>query len=337
MTFNPLPLVRLVGSRGFALLLVVASIAITLLGYSPSGANLLQPEGSAFGLPSPALWFTSPLASFIAALVADLIAMALIIMLVRKYNLIRDLRGGGMLMGAIYMLLEGARPAAGHFFGSHLLLLVVIASIFILYSLYQRYDLNRRILLIFVMLGTGVLFDYGFLPYLVVMVLGCAQMRVLNLRSLVAIVAGTFTPLWLLFAFGLIDFSRFEVPDFINILMPGNLSSALRLTAAALVAVVTAIFTGFLDMLQIYARNARTRAFFGLIAITGIMTALMCIVDFKHIDFYVPLLNFATAYFVTLLYSLRRRGSLGAGTVAIVILTLAFIVFYIWKIMAALT
>ncbi len=39
---------------------------------------------------------------------------------------------------------------------------------------------------------------------------------------------------------------------------------------------------------------------------------------------------------MTLLYSFRQRGSLGAGTVAISLVTVAFAVLYIWKIINVL-
>ncbi len=334
MKFNPLPLVRLVGSRSFAIVLVLASVAVTLLGYFPAGEEVTPIVGSEFGLPLPSQWFGGPVTSLIAGLAADFLVMAGIVSLVRIFNLIRGLRGGGTLCAALYMLMEGARPAAGAFTSANLLVLVILMSTFLLYSAYLCPERTRRLLLVFVLVGTGTLFYYGFIPYLLVMAIGCFQMRVMSLRTIIAMIAGTLVPYWVLYAFGVIDFHDFMMPDLINLLLPGPLSSVLQITAATLVAVVVGVATGFLDVLQVYARNARTRAFFGLFAVTGIVTVILCVVDFTHIDFYVPLLNLIAAYFVTLLYSFRQRHSLGAGTVAIVILTLSFAVLYIWKLIA---
>ena len=77
--------------------------------------------------------------------------------------------------------------------------------IFLLYSVYQRPDMARRVLLVFVMLGAGSLIDYGFIPYLIVMAAGCVQMRVMGMRCIIAMLAGTLVPLWVLGLLGLLS------------------------------------------------------------------------------------------------------------------------------------
>ena len=67
--------------------------------------------------------------------------MAGILLLNRSFNLIRGLRGAGWLFAALYMLMQGATGAAGQFTGGSLLVLVAIASFFLLYSVYQRPDM----------------------------------------------------------------------------------------------------------------------------------------------------------------------------------------------------
>ncbi|MBD5347217.1 MAG: hypothetical protein HDR92_08850 [Bacteroides sp.] len=335
MTFNPYPLIRLVGSRSFAVVLIIASVVVTVIGAQTGSVNPVTPPTGGFGLPWPSQWITSPAISLVAALGVDFIAMAGIILLDRTFHIIRGLRGSGLLFAALYMLMQGVLPAAGHFCGGSVMVLVALASIFLLYSVYQSPDL-RRVLLVFVMLGAGALVDYGFVPYILVMAVGCIQMRVMGLRAIVAILAGTLVPLWVLWNFGCVKMGDFVVPGFIDNFDLGSLRNVIPSIAATGVVILTGCATGLLDMLQVYARNARTRAFFGLFAVTGIMTGLLCVIDFEHISFYAPLLNLTTAFFVTLLYSFRQRNSLGAGTVAISVLTLLFGGFYIWKTIVSL-
>lgn len=331
--FNPLPLIRLIGSRSYALLLILASVVITVAGWGAGSRVLLPVEGRGFGFAAPWEWLPSRGLSLAAALACDLAVVAGIFIINRNFNLIRGLRGGGLLFAALYMMMEGVAPSAGHFSGGNLLVLVVLASIFLLYSVYQSHGLTRRVLLVFAMLGAGSLVSYGFMPYILVMAAGCVQMRVMNLRTLIAIVAGTLVPAWILWSFGVISFDGFAVPAPSVILSSPDIMLTMPLAVGAtLVAVVAGFASGLLDMLQVYARNARTRAFFGLMAVTGLMTCILSVADFANVAFYAPLLNLTTAFLATLLYSFHPRGSLGAGTVVITVLTILYLALYIWKI-----
>lgn len=311
-------------------------MAVTVLGYGSDEGGMLPPANRGFGLMSPDRWITVPWLSFVAGIAANFVAMAGIMLLNRSFNLIRGLRGGGLLFAALFMLMQGASPGAGQFTGGSLMVLVALVSFALLYSVYQRSDMTRRVFLVFVMLGAGSLVQYGFIPYFAVMVTGCVQMRVMNMRALIAILSGSLVPVWILWAFGVVSIDSFALPDFVNIFAPGTLRAALPVAAATLVAMIAGCSTGLLDMLQVYARNAKTRALFGLMATTGIMTGVLSVIDFANIEFYLPLLNLTTAFFVTLLFSFRPRGALGSGTVAISLLTIAFVALYVWKIIAIL-
>lgn len=336
MRFNPAPLIRLIGSRSFAMIIILASIAVTVAHGLSGAGSLVDPGQGGFGLPGPGSWLTDPVWSLAAATGTELLILTAITQLNRGFNLIRGLPAGSLLWGALFMLLQAASPGAGSFSGGLILAFVATVTTALFYSVYQQPLLSRRILLIFVMFGTGVLFDYGCIPYFAVLVIGCIQMRVMNARTIIALVAGTLVPAWLLTAFGLIELDRFIVPVPVNIFAPASLASALPAVVTALVTIAACFFAQLLDMLQIYARNARTRAFFGLIATAGLMTAALCIIDFGNIAFYTPLLNLTTAYFVTLLFSLRKRGATGPGTTLIAFLTLIFIGLCLWTFTASL-
>lgn len=334
MTFNPQPLIRLVGSRVFAVTLIAVSVAATLLG--GFGTTELPVVDRGFGLPSPALWFGSPTVSLWVNLSSEVLAIVGIYLLNRAFNLFRGLRGGSLLMSALFMLMQGASPAASRFSGGSLLLLTIIFAVAVMFGIYQRFDGNRRIFLVFCLLGTGALTQYGFLPYLAVMMLGVMQMRVMSLRAIIAILAGIATPLWILWGSGLMKLTAPPLDQLTRLFDPGIIRSAVSIALAGLVSMFVGFVSGFLDMVQIYARNAVTRARFGLLATTGLFTGVLCLIDFSNIEFYLPLLNLTTSFFVTLLFSLRQRDSLGTGTVAIVILTLLSAALYIWKIISSL-
>ena len=109
------------------------------IGGAYAGADAaLPPDNTRFGLTIPSRWIDSPELSMLAALGVDFAVMAGILLLNRSFNLIRGLRGAGWLFAALYMLMQGATGAAGQFTGGSLLVLVAIASFFLLYSVYQR-------------------------------------------------------------------------------------------------------------------------------------------------------------------------------------------------------
>lgn len=310
----------------------MASLAVLTVCYQAGQPDIFASDSRGFGLTSPAGWFADPWVSSGAGMCVNILVMTGIIIINRTFNLLRGLPRGGLLWASLFMLMQAGVPFGGRFSGGSLLSLVAIISIGLLYSVYQQPGLTRRVLLVFVLLGAGSLVQYGFIPYLAVMTIGCVQMRVMSLRTLIAIVAGTLVPLWVLWCFGVVSPENFSLPLFQNIFTPGTLMAALPVAVATLLSMMAGCGAGLADMLQVYARNARTRAFFGLIASTGIMTGVLSVIDFGNIEFYLPLLNITTAYFVTQLYSFRPRGAMGAGTVAIVMLTVLFLALYIWRI-----
>lgn len=317
------------------MILIIVSLVITLL-CAPTAVSTPAVSRSFLGLPSPAEWLTDPTISFILAVALELCAMVGILLMVRAFNLMRGLRGGGLLMAGLFMMMQGASPSAERFSGGSLLAIVIITSVIALYSIYQRADGNQRIFLVFFLLGAGGLVQYGFIPFIPVMILGCFQMRVISLRAVVAILSGLLVPLWILWGFGVITFDTLTLPRFVNLFAPETFSNALIIAAATSAAILLGASTGLLDMVLIYARNAMTRARFGLMALIGLTAGILAIIDFGNILFYSTILNLSTAYFMTLLFSLRSRNQMGAGTVVIALSTLLFAALYIWKLTAAL-
>lgn len=330
MTFNPQSLIRIFESRAFAATLIVISLTATLA--AGTSMTVLPERDCGFGLTSPAHWIAAPGLSLWVNIAAELLMLAAIALINRAFNLFRGLRGGALLMGALFMFMQGASGAASHFSGGSVLALLLLISVAALFSIYQRHDGNRRIFLIFALFGAGALTQYGFLPYLAVLILGVVQMRVMGPRALIAILSGAAAPLWILCGSGLMELRPLSADMFADFFEPALYHTDIFVTVASAAAILCGFFSGLLDMVQVYALNAVTRARFGLIAATGLLTGILCIADFGNIGFYLPLLNLTTAFFVTLLFSLRPRGGAGAGSVAVALLTLLFSALYIWKI-----
>ncbi len=287
-------------SRPFAILLVVAGILFTFTGFQVA---LPPPDliNRSFGLLSPNLWIGNPLTSVIVNTALELVAIVMLLVVNRSYNLMRD---GQYLLPSLFILMQSALPAVGErFSGGILLMLLMLGATAVLYSVYHKPDLTRRIFLIFALASAGVMVQYGFVIIMPVLIIGCAQMRVMSFRTIIAILLGLITPVWIVLGAGLLP-GGLQLPQFtlnFDIFESENLTELITVGFTMLAGIVT----GLVNLVSVFARNARTRAFHGLLLVAGIMAGLGCVVDFSNMLFYIPLLNMTTAYQVSLYLSLH--------------------------------
>ncbi len=162
------------------------------------------------------------------------------------------------------------------------------------------------------------------------MILGYIQMRVFSLRTLLAALMGTVTPLWILLGFGIVTVEELQLPafsfDFRQFLEPEMAETG--------VSVLFTIFTGFFfaaaNLLKILSYNSRTRAYNGFITIMLIFTAFFAGVNVGNILFYLPLLNLLTAYQIGHFFTYRRHQR---SYIAIFGLMACYIGLYFWAIL----
>lgn len=327
MTLNTQPLLRLLCSRYLAAIVFAAALAMTLLLPADSDA---YSSVHGFGLPSPDKWISDPVVSSWVAAGCQILVVLSIMLINKAFNLLRGLRNSSLVWAALFMLFQGADPAAGRFGSGYLLVLSVLLSVGVFYGIYQIPEATRRVFCIFLMMGAGALVADCFIPFIPVMMLGCFQMRVFSLRTLVALMAGLFVPPWLLWVSGLWT-PAVTLPDISIFPAGGALMTLIYPVALGMVTLALGFVSGSFDMVRVYARNAQTRARFGLMAVTGIMAGLMAVVDFGDIEAYTPLLNVTTAYFIALLFSFSPRNTLGSGGVVMSLSILLFIVLYAWR------
>lgn len=316
-------LYRDIGSRPFSLLLsLLACLCLVTAIVTGHAARIYTDFGLL--LPTPSVGVSGGLLSGIVALLLLGGAVALLITLNKNYNLHRSLSQTWI---ALFLLGCASVPSATCSFGTGLLLLpVMLLCIWIMFDSYQQTDKTRSVYLMFCMVSAGGVADYGFLPYLVVLYVGMAQMRIVSLRTVLASLAGILTPVWILYAYGIVDIDTVRLPEVVNILHGSDVSDTAGVLSSTVVTAVAWLLSSGVNLLDIYSRNARTRAFNGLITVTGFVTGLMCAVDFGHLLFYLPLLLASTAYQMGLLYSLRRKGR---PYIAVLVLAIVYIALYI--------
>lgn len=312
-------------TRGFALLMLLTGILAIVLAYVTGATHsYAQPRG--FLYPSPSQWIADPAWSTAAACLLDALAFLMLFVMNRTFNMVRD---AGYLPAGMFMVLQGASAVyTGSFSGGTLMMIVLLIGIALFFTIYQQPQQTRRILAVFTLLGAGALTQYGFVPYVLVFIVGCFQMRVMNMRALIALLAGLLVPAWIVLGSGLEPLGALRWPEFVNPFADGLSMIDAALLAGVAISLITGLVCGVMNMMTVFTRNARTRAFNGLIACAGIVTGAMCVADFTNLTFYIPALNITTAYQVGFFYSVRRNKP---ARIAIVVLCALYAATYLWS------
>lgn len=266
-----------------------------------------------------------PLVSYAVNIGLNLCAVLLMIFLNRSFGL---LRSSSEMFAGMFMIAQAATPICfcqlneGTF-----LLLGTLISVGTMYSAYNNPNATRRVFLAFFVLGLGALTQYGFVPYFIVFAIGCAQMRVFSLRTLLAMIVGILTPLWILWGFGVIHLGDFRFPEFDNVLSDIDNLELSQIVAAVGTTMVAGLILSLSNLIKVYGYNARSRAFNGLIITISTATGLLCVVNFMNLSFYIPLLNFCTAYHLGLYFRIREQQR---GYIPAMILGALYVILYAW-------
>lgn len=273
------------------------------------------------------LCHTGSVESFAASMAANVLVVLLMIYLNRRFNLLRSMT---MLYGVMFGFLQIASPEELGYFNSGILLAAVMGVCLVLmFGIYARPWLRRRVFLVFLLLSAGVTQQYAFAVYIPVMLLCCVQMRVFNARCLVAALLGVITPWWLLLGFGVIAPSDLHLPELKAVFSDISLQESLQLGAAALLAATLFVVCMALNFFRTIAYNARSRAYNGAVLLTGFVTIAAMLFDYGNITAYMPLLNVCAALLCAQFFVLHRTPRSWIGIVCILLVCLTL---YIWNI-----
>ncbi|MCH5347279.1 MAG: hypothetical protein J1E63_09225 [Muribaculaceae bacterium] len=313
-------------SRWLSILMAMLSVVATLVA-AGAGDVVAIPGMRGLGLTSANHWIDSDSTSLYTALAVYLPTALAIVVINRYYNLLHTL---SLICGSFFLWMLGACPMAmGQFYGGTVLLVVLLAAMALLFSVFDEPAMTPRVFMAFFLIGVGALTDYGFLAYLPIMIVGCGQMRVFNFRTMLAALTGLLTPLWMAWGFGLIDFSHFEAPVFDNIFetfTPGRMVWFLSLVGFTAALLVTLIVV---NLIRIYSYNLITRARNGILILASITTALMMVLDYTNLPFYYPTLCCCTAFQLGHFahFHIGRRSGYIVPAAAIII----YAGFYLWR------
>lgn len=288
-------------------MMFVIAVVMAFMAYRTGHVNeIAGSRGTLF--PSPNRWLPpGELSLGISLLLMALTAMSYIA-LNKVFNF---MRAPSALAASLYIVMLSSLPiAAGQFYGGTLMCILMLGVTALLFSCYGDRMSTRRVFLIFTVLSLASLVQYAFMFYIPVAILGLAQMRVLNLRSVIAMLIGIACPVWILYGFGMMDLGDIGWPHFNSTLSQLGLPGMITIFAAVGITIIIGFAAMCANLMKILGYNAKYRAYNGFLTLLMISTMFFSIVDYVNLSVYFPLLCLTSASQAAHYFSIRQvRGS----------------------------
>lgn len=272
-----------------------------LLGVAAVISAILAPGGS---IMASGLW---------------LILAVAMLPVIRHYNLSQS---NSPIACAIFLMLQAAMtPEISSPLESWIPAATSLAGCALLFSGFQNQKSTRTLFTLTLMSGTGLVFNWAYLPLTAVFVIGAAQMRALSLRGIVAMLLGLITGPLIIYGFGL-HLPILPAPPGFSF---DHLTDDPRLGLSVGFSIFCSLVFGGCCMLTSYGYQARLRAFNAFIYLLTAMAIGVTVADSCHAADYITLLNLCAAYHAGHFIVSRSRGWIAVATTAIAISAL-----YIW-------
>lgn len=301
MNVREITITKLIKSRPFTLLLMIAAAVAAFA--SSLIASDARPLISAH---MELLQFHQLSQSATVGLCMALNAVVIVVMSLinGQFNLLRTT---SWLFLAMWMMSQlGTPDAMTHAVTGLCATLGMLACIWICVSIYQQPGQTKRVFLLFFIITCLGCCNYAYLAYLPVFLAGLVQMRAVSLRSLLAAGVGIAVPVWLLWAFSVVDFTTVAAPQF-DITTMAIIKANPTTSIAMAFTVVTGLIMMSANLVKVYGYNAMTRAHNGLLLLVWLVTAILCVFGFGNLWATLPLLNCTTAFQTGMFFRIYTR------------------------------
>lgn len=284
---------RFLHSRFGAILMMAIAVVGTIVSYGIGNIKHL-PGDTGMWLPSANDWIAVGRVSLAVNLALNGVIAVMLLLLNKWFNILRN--PSNLFAGMFFILQMSLPDLMGQFYGGTLLCLVMLFSTIVLYCTYNQPFPRQPIFLIFFLLTVGSMTQYAYVFYLPVFLIGCAQMRILDVKTVLAAMIGIITPIWIMWGFGIVTFADLEMPKFVNVFSALDTREALQMLVSVGLTVGILFVLGMINLLKVYHYNSKMRAYNGFISIMSVVTIILIIIDYTNIVIYVPLLNCCAAF-----------------------------------------
>lgn len=281
------------------------------------------------GLPSANAWIPQGFASLIAGVACTLATSLYAIHINSRYNILRSLTA---LVGGMFLVMQMAIPSVmGQFYGGTLLVLLALYCSSLLFSNFDNRESQRSVFLIFLILSAATFTQVAFALYVLVFLVGCAQMRLICPRTMLAGVLGLITPPWILIGFGIVSPDELQLPETVYAWTLTLDSETIRSLIVVGFTIITGAAFAVVNILKILSYNSRVRAFNGFLTMLFIFTSIFILLNFNNYAFYLPLLNCVVAYQIAHFFTYRRYPH---SCIAILMIMAVYTGLYVWALFA---
>ena len=241
-------------------------------------------------------WISSSDTSCFVAVLCNVVIGVLLVTLNIMYRYIKTYNC--FVFAAVFVLLQGMNPfLSTRFFAGTVMCLVVVVALFFLFELYGKQQLaSQGVFLVMALLSFFSIYHYAFLLLVPLFVVGCAYMRAINVRTVLAIVFGLATPYWIALGTGLKSISSFQPPELSLVWasIPAFAGKSWAVSIAIATTALTVLLTvaNFKTMLNY---SVHVRAYNNFFVALSVFVLLLMIVDYNDFLLYMPLMNMCFA------------------------------------------
>ena len=314
---------RFLHSRvALAIIAIIAFIATNSAFSSGNITPILDDKG--LGLTPINRWLEPGRFSVTVSMLLNIGIALLMIYLNKAFNILRN---PTILFAGLFLVLQlPLTTLTGQLYGGTVLCAVILLCAFFLFSTYNSPN-PWAIFTISAILSFGTFYQYAFMFFAPIMLIGCVQMRILDLRIILAAIFGFVTPPWILFGFGILNAQNFVFPQFTSIYSQLSSAEALHMLVTIGISAFTCLGAWVANIVKIISYNAQTRAYNGFFAMLSLLSILLMLIDFTNYIIYVPILNCCAALQLGHLFSIYESRRSYIGIIAVFVVYFAL---YLW-------
>lgn len=269
--------------------MVAVAAAIWALVLSGSHA-LPYPESIGGLVPGwSAPWMSGSPAAPYAGLAVMLLTTFLLVNINNTYNLLRNIT---RLQATAFIILQMSAPAlVVTLCQPSVSVLVVLVCLYLMFSTYSDAGAMSTVFLVFFILSACAGFDVMFIGLIPVFILGCAQMRVFSLRSVLALLMGLATPWIILFGFGIVNPESLTLPGLAVHVEDSAGRLLLPLILSASLSAFVLVSAWLQNLIKYLTYNAHSRAMLSMVTVLSLVSIIFAAIGFSNLYSCLPLLN----------------------------------------------
>ncbi len=235
-----------------------------------------------------------------------LIALAIFLAFLfnKKHSFVKSTES---LLPTTMAVILASNPVNTSYLGAPIVMLIVnLICLDILMKAYNAENATTSMFAVATYLSVGSMVEYAFLAFILIYPVMAIMTKVLRIKEIVAYLMGLIAPYWVALGLGLISFSDFKMPHFLESLpyADGNYLIMVFISIGTL-ALIGLIMT-LNNALLIYAGNMRMRTFNNMINLLGFACGLLMIADFDNFGAYAATFCFAIAVQISNFFAMRR-------------------------------